>query len=183
MAGDTSECPDGETFCAVNDGTAVAAETEHKGGSMSTKLKAVPVSRAKTAWGLCADVIRAVMKEPKRVNMNVFVLRVAPEDGGPACGTVGCFAGWVALFGAPQLDRELLSVNAADEAVRLLGNNIKYWTVGPEGRWVFNSGVGDACEHTNPGTKAHARAVVTRIRKFMLVNEKALRARKLADAR
>ena len=43
---------------------------------------------------------------------------------------------------------------------------------------MFNTGDGDACETTRPGTKARARAVVQRIKKFMRVNEGALRARR-----
>lgn len=135
------------------------------------RLKAIPRSRAKTAWGLLQDVKRAILAEPKRVNMGVFIEDKLPEDGGPACGKVGCFAGWVSILaGAP--DRYWSTT-----ARNLLGP-ADYNTVGP-GADVFNAGTGDRCETTRSGTAAHARAVVARINKFMRVNAKLLKARRL----
>lgn len=143
-------------------------------------LRALPVSRAKTAWGLLTNVKRAILREPKRANMRCFMRDRGPEDGGPACGTVGCFAGWVALLGAPQYSRENLATNADYIAVRLLGDGLNYRTAGRTNEWVFNGGQGDTCAKTAPGTVAHAKAVATRITKFMRVNRTALKARKLS---
>ena len=138
------------------------------------KLKAIPRSKAKTAWGLCADVIRVIMAEPKRADIGSYITKESPKSGGPACGTVGCFAGWLTLL---KGGREGMSVG--QHAVSLLGNNIDYRTVGPNRDYVFNSGEGDTCGTTIPGTLSHACAIAARIRKFMTVNEKALRARKV----
>lgn len=139
-------------------------------------MKSLPRSRAKTAWGLCSNVIKVIQAEPKRANMRRYVHDQPPEQGGPACGTVGCFGGWISLLGSPSRYK-LISPQV------ILGDVVHYAIVGPEKEHVFNSGDGDACASTTPGTVAHMRAVVRRIKKFMKVNEKALKARKLSDVR
>lgn len=63
----------------------------------------VPYSTAKTAYGLCADVIRAIEQEPKRVHMRGYIydegrLGYLDDDQRPACGMAGCFAGWAAIL-------------------------------------------------------------------------------------
>ena len=155
--------------------------------------KPIPVSSATTAWGLLQAVKRAILEEPRRVNMNLYVSCINPSSsaprGVPACGTVGCFAGWVAVLGRQHLasryedtrDRQVIDNFTDADAQKLLGPGINYNIAGDEGRYVFNSGEGDACSETTPGTKAHARAVVARINKFMRVNEVALKARKLSQ--
>lgn len=137
-----------------------------------TKLKAIPQSNATTAWGLLVDVKRAITEEPKRVNMNTYRYKLSPVDGGPACGTVGCFAGWVGTMHSPA------EYPSANMAVRILGVGLNY-EFGRAGYSVFNSGRGDSCHTTKPGTRAHARAVVQRINRFMKCNEAMLKARQL----
>lgn len=151
-------------------------------------MKAIPLSKAKTAWGLLLDVKKAIRSEPKRANMSVYCDKLAPQHGGPACGTVGCFAGWVML-----LRGEEHSFDAAFPASQLLGGSkdaggvIDFRLPSKQpgfilsGFHVFNSGGGDACmsEVTQPGTKAHAKAVIDRIDRFMKKNEKALKSVKL----
>ena len=139
------------------------------------KLKSIPQSKAKTAWGLLQDVKRAILAEPKRIDMTVFQERKWPSDRGPACGTVGCFAGWVcALRGHRTYDWGVDS-----RVYEILGHHIDYYTVNGGNNHVFNSGEGDACDRTKPGTKAHARAVIARINKFMRLNQSALKAKKV----
>lgn len=157
----------------------------------STKPQAIPRSKAKTAWGLLEDVKKAIRAEPKRADMTTFGARRPPTDGGPACGTVGCVAGWIALLG--RTDAVVTSVAtmaryAESRAVRLMGGHRDKWgcvegdvdfmTV-DGGRYVFNAGDGDACTWTLPGTKAHASAVIARITKFQRMNEPALKAKAL----
>ena len=137
-----------------------------------SKLKPIPRSRAKTAYGLVRAVIRAIRAEPKRADITTFYNRRHPEDGGPACGTVGCFAGWVCLLRDGRKGFDM-------RAMQILGEHMNYSIPGSQGHSVFNSGKGDACESTTPGTKAHSRAVIARIKKFIAVNENALRARRL----
>lgn len=120
------------------------------------KLKLIPVSKAKTALGLLGDVKRAILQEPKRADMTTYTDRIHPEEGGPACGTVGCVAGWISLLAGQGY------VDDAAPAKKLLGYGLNYYTVG-ENDYVFNEGYGDDCVITDPGTPEHAEAVVDRI--------------------
>ena len=148
------------------------------------RLKKIPLSNATTAWDLLKDVKRAITEEPKRASMRVYRQEILPNKGGPACGTVGCFAGWVSLLaGTP--DRDPFSVDDHN-ARSILGQDLDYYTVlrankwtSPNLRYVFNTGGGDACRTTTPRTRAHARAVVQRINRFMAVNETALKSQVL----
>lgn len=149
------------------------------------RLKLIPLSRAKTAYGLVQEVKRAIIAEPKRAYMGTFAERVSPENGGPACGTVGCFAGWVCL-----LRGQYQPMDASIPASQILGGNRLYggkidFSFVPFGGsdpvcHVFNSGGGDGCATTAPGTRAHARAVVARINRFLKKNAAALKTVKLA---
>lgn len=139
------------------------------------KPKPLPRSNARTAWDLLQDVKRAITREPRRADMRTFQGDWKPQKGGPACGTVGCFAGWVNVLAnsEPNVWHPLA-------AERLLGTGLDYQfqKLGVF-RYVFNAGAGDSCQTTNPGTRAHARAVVQRINRFMATNEQALKARRL----
>lgn len=61
------------------------------------KTKALPKSKAKTAYGLLSEVRRLILEEPKRYDQGAFICRIGgkgrswdldPEQA-PACGTVG----------------------------------------------------------------------------------------------
>lgn len=70
---------------------------------METSTK-IPKSKAKTAYGLLSEVRTLILAEPLRYNQHDWLSR--KEDHGdlrirfPACGTVGCVAGWVATLKA-----------------------------------------------------------------------------------
>lgn len=134
---------------------------------MSAAVKTIPKSKAKTAYGLVSDVIRAMVEEPKRVNMGVWVSHRLPEHGGPACGTIGCFAGWVSLL----KDATDIPQRAEDRAIELLGDQINYHTA-PDGDYVFGDMGRDI--KGNPGTSKYALSVVKRIRRFQKINAAAL---------
>lgn len=144
----------------------------------------LPKSKAKTAWGLLSDVIRAIRAEPKRIDMDTFGQRRPESNGGPSCGTVGCFAGWVAVLGGHDIRRE--EVDAEGVAIDLLGEStycdgpIDYYTVGGDRRYVFNEGYGDGIYRLPKGTPEYVEAVVARIENFRRVNEKALKAKRLS---
>lgn len=141
------------------------------------RTKTIQPSQAKTAWGLCAAVCRAFLLEPKRANMRWYYDDTPPICGGPACRTTGCLAGWICFLNGnkPVTANQTLAQNIIDPGLRL-----DYHTVGPTGlHHVFNDGAGDACESTRPGTRAHALAAAARMRKFMRVNEAALKAGRL----
>ena len=140
-----------------------------------SRLQAIPRSKAKTAWGLCQDVIRAIKKDPKRANMSVFSEVFLPEDGGPACGTIGCLAGWICrLAGRHTKDCRTTAKHIIDPKGQL-----HYSIAGPWNYDVFNAGGGDRCAITPPGSRAHAHAVVVRMKKFMRINKKALKAQRI----
>lgn len=69
---------------------------------------AMPVSKAKTAYGLLSEIRKLILEEPKRYDQGTWG-RVGEhaayyygKEHVPACGTVGCVAGWVsALKGGP----------------------------------------------------------------------------------
>lgn len=146
-------------------------------------LQPIPLSKAKTAYGLLRDVQRVILAEPKRANMGTFATDASDYFDGdtslaPACGTVGCFAGWVNVLSKGQT----AAFKADDtEAKELLGWYLNYEL--PHGYSVFNAGAGDRCETTRRGSPAHARAVSNRIEGFIKRNLKALKARKLVAAK
>lgn len=158
-------------------------------------LDSIPLSTAKTAWGLLQDVKRAILNEPKRARMTCYVRTgVTPmyDADAPACGTVGCFAGWISLLADANPRSRYVQNNADDIAMNLLGRNLNYelrrarptlYGDNNSTFHVFNAGQGDGCGTTIPQTKAHARAVVRRISRFMKQNQWKLKRRRLADVR
>lgn len=44
-----------------------------------------------------------ILEEPKRYFQQIYGSRVAPENGGPACGTVACLAGWAVILSGEEL--------------------------------------------------------------------------------
>jgi hypothetical protein len=150
--------------------------------------KLIPTAKANNAYDLCLEVIDAMLEEPKRVNMGYFCLLVGQGEEhashyevgqAPACGTIGCFAGWVNLI---TFDRNVANNHAQDLAKAVLGEGLRYRFAGANGRLYhyFNAGGGDGILNNpdaKPGTSEYAIAVVQRIRRFMKVNAKALKAR------
>lgn len=61
---------------------------------------AMPKSKAKTAYGLLSEVRKLILEEPKRYSQRLYIARTNedPEFEFPACGTIGCVAGWVATL-------------------------------------------------------------------------------------
>ena len=146
-------------------------------------MKAIPRSKAKTAWGLLKDVRKAILDEPLRVNMKTVVAKRKPSEGGPACGTVGCLAGWTLLLAGKRFSYCHVRDWSLDVESLLGGRiNIDFNTVVGR-RYVFNSGDGDRCAWTIPGTPEHAEAVVARLDKFMEINKTALKKKKLPEKR
>lgn len=119
----------------------------------------MPVSRAKTAYGLLAEIEKLILAEPLRYDQEHVLhqgdeaIDVYGEDSVPKCGTVGCVAGWVVVLKRPEV-----SVSAAwDAAQEVLGLSSN------EADDLF---AGGACGDTMPQTKEHAEAGVAHIRAF-----------------
>lgn len=62
--------------------------------------KAMPKSKAKTAYGLLSEIRRLILEEPERYDQNQYLLTKEAfswkfeQPSAPACGTIGCVAGW-----------------------------------------------------------------------------------------
>ncbi len=71
---------------------------------------------------LLRRVQTAILEEPRKLNMNVWMEKVpGRHPNPPPCGTVGCIAGWAVALGAPE-KRYLEDFRSyADEASALLG--------------------------------------------------------------
>jgi hypothetical protein len=112
--------------------------------------------------------------------MNTYESELLPNEGGPACGTVGCFAGRVSILARTE-DWPIWKscLHPRLHAQQILGDSLDYSTAGSNGHHVFNAGAGDACGTTNPGTKKHAAAVIARINRFMKKNAVALKAKRI----
>lgn len=86
-------------------------------------------TRAKTAYGLLSEVRRLILEEPKRYNqLDTLTIRGTRGnriyDEYPACGTVGCVAGWTTVLAAKNparvrdvltYARKVLGLNSAQE--------------------------------------------------------------------
>lgn len=162
-------------------------------------LDTIPTSTAKTAWGFLRDVQKAILNEPRRANMSCYVRQTSECEGetAPACGTVGCFAGWISLLAGTNPSNDYVRHNAEIIAENLLGRDLNYELrrrVPSESAishrnedrktfYVFNSGGGDGCQNTSYQTPGHAKAVVRRIERFMRQNEAQLRRRRMDVAK
>jgi hypothetical protein len=71
-------------------------------------VKGIPRSKAKNAYDLLSEVARLILAEPKRYAQEFYLSHGMPNGkpnsaalaGYPACGTVGCVAGWVTTLKA-----------------------------------------------------------------------------------
>lgn len=153
------------------------------------KFKLVPKSRAKTADGLLASIQKLILEEPKRYNQNSWVWLL--EEGfdpeyvrrGPACGTIGCVAGWVSVLTLPRSaikHLEELSDGISNHAQRLLGLDDDQADELFSGRPISFLRKDDPMMLTaKPGTKAYARLGWKHIQAFRDKYRTQLRAHKL----
>lgn len=102
-------------------------------GYMNPVEHLVPHSEAANAYDLLSDVIRVVEEEPRRLYMNQWlIIGVRMDSVGeiwldgsrdtmkpPACGTVGCIAGWVTLLKRETVV-ELMRGDTQDRAFALI---------------------------------------------------------------
>lgn len=141
-------------------------------------MKATPRIRKKriTAAELLRQIRALVLEEPRRLNMKTWIAayegRVRRNDFNypltdtsrlPACGTVGCIAGWgLTLLRRPN--ERLLAVKAQRVMSTVLGEQqMARWGGVPA---IF-SPYHDNVANTTPGTVAHARAVAKRIGNYL----------------
>lgn len=154
----------------------------------------LPTSRAKTAYGLLAAICKLIVAEPKRYNQDYYLIsnnnkpesflaeRWRAAGRMPACGTVGCVAGWAVQLKFPEqavgIDR--LS-NTAMTAREMLGLSSE------QGYDLFDHTALGKVAKTEaeiaalvaPGTEAYAALGVKHIRQFMAANKQQLKAKRI----
>lgn len=144
------------------------------------RLHDAPRSKAKTAWGLLADIRRVVLAEPKRYNQGTWgETQLSPDQPifgempAPACGTRACVAGWVRVLTRGSVPARQIGLRfnyTSEKAAEILGLNYD------QRAELFAGGAVPG----NPGTANHARKGAAHIRRFMRKYEKQLRAHRIA---
>jgi hypothetical protein len=149
----------------------------------------VPRSRATNAYELLDEVVRVIEAEPRRLNMGnwIFMPSYVERELIPACGTVGCVAGWIVLLWdgprAAFADRQ----NVPTRALQLMGSDgFPYSSLGGDLNRLFDGAVvrnADAdleeVEVAEPGDEDYVKLVVQRIREFQDEHEEFLKHRTL----
>jgi len=131
---------------------------------------AMPVSKAKTAYGLLSEIRKIILEEPKRYDQWGLLstgARAKAHYGTltPSCGTVGCVAGWVVALKSPR-SREIATVRAG----QVLGLD----GMCQRSELFAGSKAGDRDDIT-----AHARRGAAHIAKFQKKYAKQLKAKKV----
>lgn len=136
----------------------------------------VPTSKATNAYDLLSDVIRIIREEPRRYNQMRFIARtngaygadnvVHGGSGFPACGTVGCVAGWVATLVRGSHFRYNRAQPIAATVLGLRGDQA--WK-------LFSGGAADGA----PQTAEHAKSGIRHIRRFQKKYSTQLKATKV----
>ena len=142
-------------------------------------IRVAPIRRSKAtnAYDLLDDVCKVIAEEPKRYDQNRWGVtgwrarRIYPAEELPACGTVGCRAGWIVALtdGRQGLDRAVRRFDVRDTAIRILG--VKPSDV----RRLFDASSvrNELCQ----GTPEYAAAGVRGLRRFMRKHRARLKRR------
>lgn len=133
-------------------------------------------TKAKNAYELLAEIRSLILSDPLVYNQRITVDRYEPNSviydwGGerlaPACGTVGCRAGWVSELVSPR-PRRLKDVVLYAKKVLGLSDD--------QADDLFDM---NACYGTLPGTRDHASAGAKGLTRFMKKNRKQLLAKRI----
>lgn len=132
---------------------------------------AMPVSKAKTAYGLLSEIRKLILEEPKRYNQNYDLVTEGAFLGSevmPACKTIGCVAGWCCAL---KVGREVDSLLVPTTARAILG---------VDGDAFMELYRHDAvpCQR-EIGFERHARLGAAHIAKFQKKYAKQLKAKKV----
>lgn len=155
----------------------------------------MPESHATNAYDLLSDVIRVIQEEPKRLLMDDWLVQpdrhyswtacVAKLGGPPACGTIGCVAGWVVVLAAPDLG-SLKNMNIDMTAVQiLLGEKPWHFSASLESKERYQeinslfSTFPDMDPHVKLGTPEYVAVVVDAITAFQTKHEAFLRTQSI----
>ena len=131
---------------------------------MAKRKSKMPVSKAKTAYELLGEIRKIILEEPKRYDQTDTLFHCDASDPlAPACGTIGCVAGWVVALKAPKTHR----MHVLEAAARILGIH-KY-----DSWMLFDSDQARG----KPQTYSHARSGAAHIARFMKKHEAQLKAK------
>lgn len=152
---------------------------------MDKKLS-MPVSKAKTAYGLLSEIRKLVTQEPKRYDQENTLTRglaakeIYEAEMLPSCGTVGCVAGWVIALRSPNRSQG----DVLDAATAILGLRGIYDDWGSQAFELFRAtaagdrqGADGVC--TVGSIAAHAKRGAEHIARFQNKYAKQLKAKKL----
>lgn len=131
---------------------------------------APPRSAATNAYDLLQDVKKVILEEPLRLDMSIVCLRgegISLDILKPACGTVGCLAGWVLVLTGRTKPNEA-NFGMTGEARDLLGLDRE------QGSRLFFPQDLISPENTRQ-TRAHARATIKHLDAFCEENKQQLR--------
>lgn len=140
---------------------------------------AMPVSKAKTAYGLLSEIRKLIIEEPKRYDQWGWRRLLSQSDAfAPACGTVGCVGGWICVLkGYPFGDSD-----STKFAYKILGmNGDVVWNELFDAdlaglRWEQR---GNDSVVTMRAIRAHARRGAAHIARFQKKYAKQLKATKV----
>lgn len=139
----------------------------------------IPKSKAKTAYSLLSEIAKLIIAEPKRYNQERFLTvrggREQAPRGFPACGTVGCVAGWVAALKGPK------GARTRYQDVQTVATDILGLDHYQSDQLFSGSALSSAVDGLgpNPQTVSHARHGVKHIRRFQEANRAQLLAKRI----
>ena len=128
----------------------------------------IPKSFATNAYDLLTDIRTLIVEEPKRYNQSSWLKQHVTGPGAPACGTIGCVAGWIKQLTEP--DRKEHAQAVAERVLNDKRLNLYM---------LFRGGaIEDLASSSTPtvGTNAYAALGDRHIRNFQQQNKKALRS-------
>lgn len=136
-----------------------------------TKRALLPKSNAKTALGLLSDVVKVITEEPKRYNQGIWLDKrngpITDDSHYPACGTIGCVAGWAITLKRKRLMKSIWGdMRTSDTAGALLGLNNEQQSELFGDHCVRRLTANGEFTRIEPQTIEHVKAGVEHIRKF-----------------
>ncbi len=136
--------------------------------------------QAKTAYGVLQFIRRLILEEPKRYDQRI-ALAIEGADGlwdnhapyeMPACGTVGCVAGWTTALLSPSPTRIVSPVNYARLKLGLTSSQVFE---------LFDAGAATKMtnEYCYSQSRGHAEQGALLIQQFCQKYAKQLKAKKV----
>lgn len=146
------------------------------------KFSLIPKSRAKNSYELLNDVVKVMREEPKRVRFGDWLMTFAGNKFSkdvPACGTIGCIAGWCIAVRAPSANilEEIELQQNSHESPRQIAHRLFPLDLKSEVDDLFGVTIWSTYSNVEgtPGTHEHARSVIRRIRQFQKSHTRALK--------